>query len=64
MSKISLPNYFQFKTLLMFQNDTLKKHGLMFQNETSYVSNWNILYILNTLLKDTNKKYKKKGVEK
>ena len=52
---------YKFKTLLMFQNDTLKKHGLMFQNETSYVSNWNILYILNTLLKDTNKKYIKKN---
>jgi len=38
--------------------------GLCLNNETSYVSNWNILYILNTLLKDTNKKYKKKGVEK
>ena len=45
----------------MFQNETLKKHGLMFQNETSYVSNLNILYILNTLIKNTNKKYIKKN---
>jgi hypothetical protein len=52
---------FKFKTFLMFQNETLNKYALMFQNETSYVSNWNILYILNTLIKNTNKKYIKKN---
>ena len=52
---------YNFKTTLMFQNETLKKYALMFQNETSYVSKLNILYILNTLLKNTNKKYIKKS---
>ncbi|SFV63587.1 hypothetical protein MNB_SV-14-1032 [hydrothermal vent metagenome] len=58
--EVSAHNY-NFKTFLMFQIETYKKHGLMFQNETSYVSNWNILYILNTYLKDNNKKYIKKN---
>ena len=48
---------YHFKTFLMFQSETYKNYALMFQNETSYVSNWNILYILNTVLKDNNKKY-------